>query len=106
MSNIYKLLDELREMIDDERFRVNDLFERIRASVPRPMTLVYTEDDTGVFHCSAGGMRYALQVSDRKWQGRCNGTIVRCGEFSEVVAAMQSHFNAAWSAMTAKGAAT
>ena len=105
MTDINQLLDELREMIDDERFRVNDLFQRIRASVPRPMTLVF-EQHGDFYDCTTLVGRYCYAKSGEEWIGAPNDGDPCSESESECVKKLQSHFDAAWSAMTAKGTAT
>lgn len=107
MTDINQLINDLQEMIDDERFRVNDLFQRIRDAVPRPMTLVFERDAVGVMWCFRSPFTYRYVSAYGKFIGTVSSTdtITKDTE-QEMIAAMQSHFNAAWSAMTAKGGAT
>ena len=109
MTDIKQLIDELQDLVDDKRERVAKLFADIRESVPRPMTLVFSVD----YSCETahGTYRYWRSTVMKKWfwTVSCRSVAFAGGESKneqEAIAAMQSHFNAAWSAMTAKGAAT
>ena len=113
MTDIDQLLDELQDLVDDKRERVAKLFADIRASVPRPMTLVFTEADVGgirTCHTKAGVYEYYLSVNVTRGEsfvGDWNDVeFFRSGTEQGIVELLQSHFDAAWSAMTAKGAAT
>lgn len=109
MTDINQLLDQLQDLVDDKRERVAKLFADIRASVPRPMTLVFDEviGHPSVFRCHTPFGCYEYVRGD----GRCVGDWNDVAQFVDnsetgIVKQMQSHFDAAWSAMTAKGAAT
>lgn len=107
MTDIKQLIDELQDLVDDKRARVAKLFADIRASVPRPMTLVFTKGADDVMFASRYQLSYwKSRVLEDMWIGCDKGAVV-CRERSEqeVIAAMQSHFDSAWSAMTETGAA-
>lgn len=108
MTDINQLLDELQDLVDDKRGRVAKLFADIRASVPRPMTLVFRKGIDDVMFADGHRLEYwRSKVLADMWIGFDRGEIVcRASSEADVVEKLQSHFNAAWSAMTAKGAAT
>jgi hypothetical protein len=106
VSDIESLINDLESMVDSGSERVADLFRQLRESVPRPMTLVFEPHQIpGVFQCLTefGAYEYFKAVDGRfigdwrTFESRSESLLIRD---------MQSHFNAAWSAMTAKGAAT
>ena len=112
MAEINDLIDELQDLVDDKRERVAKLFADIRNAVPRPMTLVFTNDD-GVLWCKVDATTYqcwqADDSTDWYWCIVRGDTRVSIGKRPTEIEAkqdLQSRFNAAWSAMTAKGAAT
>ena len=106
-QSLMELIDELQDLVDDKRERVAKLFADIRESVPRPMTLVFEKRSSGVRECFVQGISYRYMQSAGEWYGyRGLRHIATNGTEPEAIAAMQSHFDAAWSAMTAKGAAT
>jgi len=106
MTDINQLIEDLESRVDSGSERVADLFRQLRESVPRPMTLVFKR--RGVWReCKFFDLTYDYSERDGLWYGSCAGgpVIVHVSE-TAMIAAMQAHFNAAWSAMTAKGAAT
>ena len=56
--------------------------------------------------CELPFVEYSMTQVRGKWYGGVDGELIADGEYREVAHKLQSHFNAAWSAMTAKGAAT
>ena len=100
------LIDQLEQLVDSGSERVKSMFAELRAAVPRPMTLVFVKGADGVMFASRYQLSYwKSRVLDDVWIG-CDKCAVMCRERSEqeVIAAMQSHFNAEWSAMTETGA--
>ena len=110
MTDINQLINDLEQLCDSGSERVADLFSQLRESVPRPMTLVFEPDEVpGVWVCKtpAGSYEYFFRAADGMYLGYWNDA----KEFesrseSLLIRGMQVHFNRAWSAMTAKGAAT
>lgn len=107
-QSLMELIDELQDLVDDKRERVAKLFADLRASVPRPMTLVFAKGVDDVMFCDGHHMQYwKSRVLENMWLGADKGEVVcRGASEGEIVDLLQSRFNAAWSAMTAKGAAT
>ena len=101
------LLDELQDLVDDKRERVAKLFTELRASVPRPMTLVFAKGVDDVMFCDGTNLQYwKSRIFADTWIGFERGVeVCRAASEAEIVDLLQSRFNAAWSAMTAKGAA-
>lgn len=100
------LIDQLEQLVDSGSERVAAMFAELRAAVPRPMTLVFVKGVDDVMFANRYQLSYwKSRVWDDMWIGCDKGAVV-CREQSEqeVIAAMQSHFNAAWSAMTETGA--
>lgn len=108
MAEINDLIDELQDLVDDNRERVAKLFADLRASVPRPMTLVYRNCLDDVMCADGTGIQYwKSRIFTDTWIGCERGVeVCRASSEPEIVEKLQSHFNAAWSAMTEKGAAT
>jgi hypothetical protein len=117
MTDITTLLDELQDLVDDKRERVCVLFNRLREvalDVPRPMTLVFTlRPYSDALLCKTAYGMYVYEhaygggfVGSFNMEGSHNPRHFNAKSQTEMVDSMQSHFNAAWSAMTAKGAAT
>lgn len=101
------LIDELEELIDDKRERVADLLRRIREEWPKPMTLVFVNGERrgGWMKCATilGNYEYFL-AEDGLWRGDWSDFHdFKSATEPEIIAAMQSHFNAAWQAMTEGG---
>lgn len=108
MTDINQLLDELQDLVDDKRERVCVLFNRLREmalDVPRPMTLVF-EQHGDFYDCTTPVGRYCYAKAGDDWIGAPNDGEPCSETEAECVTKLQSHFDAAWSAMTAKGAAT
>ena len=110
MTDINQLIDELQDLVDDKRERVAKLFADIRASVPRPMTLVFDVVEsiplTAAKVCETPVGIYEIEPAGEQWRGYYGGMVIHRPTEFEVVERLQSHFNAEWAEMTAKGAAT
>ena len=105
MTDINQLLDELQDLVDDKRKRVAKLFADIRASVPRPMTLVFDVVEstrlTSAKVCETPVGIYEIEPAGEQWRGYYGGMVIHRPTESEVVERLQSHFNAEWAEMTA-----
>jgi|DEB3_MinimDraft_2_1074329.scaffolds.fasta_scaffold00164_14 hypothetical protein len=107
-QSLMELIDELQDLVDDKRERVAKLFADIRASVPRPMTLVFAKGVDDVMFCDGTNLQYwKSRIFADTWIGCERGVeVCRAASEAEIVDLLQSRFNAKWSEMTAKGAAT
>ena len=104
--NMNDLIDQLEQLVDSGSERVKSMFAELRASVPRPKTLAF---DAHSLACvtTIGKYSYWTNETSDNWGWYCihGNTMVAYGSEStepDVIAAMQQHFNAAWSAMTTR----
>lgn len=109
IETILAAIEELEEIVDSRDVFAQEQLRNLRALVrklwPRAKRLVFVKGVDDVMFATGGRLSYwNSKVLPDLWIGADSGSIVLCESTEpEMIAAMQSHFNAAWQAMTEVG---